>query len=142
MRRQVASTVRSAALRSRVLSLAKTCSIGLRSGRVGRQEEQLGAGSADGAADGLALVAAEIVHDDDVAGPERRDEHLLDIGEEALAVDRAVDDAGRVDAVAAQRGQEGQRAPAAVRHLGDQPLAARRTGHGGASCWSWPRSRR
>ena len=32
MRRQVSSTVRSSALRRRVFSLAKTCSIGLRSG--------------------------------------------------------------------------------------------------------------
>ncbi len=71
-------------------------------GRVGRQEEELGAGGADGAADGLAFVAAEIVHDDDVAGLERRDEELLDIGAEALAVDRPVEDAGRIDPVAAQ----------------------------------------
>lgn len=41
MRCQVASTVRSAALRSRVLSLAKSCSIGIKIATVGRQEEQL-----------------------------------------------------------------------------------------------------
>jgi hypothetical protein len=39
-------------------------------------------------------VTAEIVHDDDVAGFERRHEDLLDIGEEAEAVDRPIDDAG------------------------------------------------
>ena len=38
-------------------------------GRVFRQEEQLGAGRADGAADRLALVAAEIVHDHHIARP-------------------------------------------------------------------------
>ena len=42
-------------------------------GRVFRQEEELGAGRADELAHGFALVAAEIVHDDDVAGPKGRD---------------------------------------------------------------------
>ena len=32
-----------------------------------------------------------------------------------------IDDAGRLDAVAAQRSQEGERVPTAVRHLGHQP---------------------
>ena len=123
MRFQVASTVRSAALRSSVLSLAKTCSIGLRSGLIGRQEEQLGAGRADRVAHGLALVTAEIVDDDDVAGLERRHQELLDIGQEAFAVDRPVDHARGVDAVVAQRGEEGQRPPVAMRGFGDQPFA-------------------
>jgi hypothetical protein len=48
-------------------------------------------------------------------------------GEKADAVDRSVDDAGRLDPVATQGGQKGQRAPAAVRHLGDQPGAASAT---------------
>jgi len=65
MRFQVVSTVRSAAVRSRVLSLAKTCSMGLRSGAVGGQEEELCAAVANGAADGLAFMRSEIVHDDD-----------------------------------------------------------------------------
>jgi hypothetical protein len=49
---------------------------------------------------------------------------LLDIGAKAGAVDRPVDDAGSGDAVVAQRRQKGQGAPAAVRHLGDEPRAA------------------
>jgi transposase len=49
-------------------------------GRIARQEEQFGAGGADQASDGLAFVAAQIVHDDDVAGSERGHEELLDIG--------------------------------------------------------------
>jgi hypothetical protein len=53
--------VRGSVLRSRVLSLAKACSIGLRSGEIARQEEQLGAGGADQAAHGLALVTAPSV---------------------------------------------------------------------------------
>lgn len=39
-------------------------------GAVGRQEEQMGAGVADGVARRLALVAAEIVENDDIAGTE------------------------------------------------------------------------
>ena len=94
-------------------------------GRVARQEEQLGAGGADQAAHGLGLVAAQIVHDDDVAGAEGGRQELLDIGAKAGAVDRPVDDAGRGDAVMAQRRQERHGVPAAMRHLSDQPGAAR-----------------
>ena len=71
-----------------------------------------------------AFVRAEVVHDDDVARLQRRHQELLDVGHEALAVDRAVDDAGRGDAVVAQRGEEGHGAPVAVRHLGAQRRAA------------------
>ena len=41
-------------------------------------------------------MAAEIVHDDDIAGLERWNELLLDVGAEAFAVDRAVEDAWAV----------------------------------------------
>ena len=44
----------------------------------------IGAGRADSLANGFALVAAEIVHDDDVASVERRDEDLFDIDAECL----------------------------------------------------------
>ncbi len=70
-------------------------------GRVGRQEEEPGAGCPDGAPHGLSFVAAEIIHDDDVAGDERRHEKPFDIGQEASAVDGAIEDEGRVDPVAA-----------------------------------------
>lgn len=69
-------------------------------------------------------MAPEIVHDDHVARPEGRHEHLLDVGQEAAAVDRAIDHARRLDPVPAQGCQEGERAPAPVRHLGHQPVAA------------------
>ena len=75
-------------------------------------------------------MAAEIVDDDDVAGSERRHQHLFDIGQEAFAVDRSVDHARRFDAIVAQGGQEGQCPPATVRDLGDQPLAAPRAAVG------------
>ena len=57
-------------------------------------------------------------------------QELLDVGQEALAIDRAVEHARRIDPVVAQRGEEGQRSPAAVRRLGDEPLAAWRTAMG------------
>src|SRR5688500_7101398 len=96
----------------------------------------------NGAADRLPFVAAQIVPEDDIAGPEDRDEYLLDIGQEAAAVDRAIDYARRLDAVPAQSCQEGERVPAPVR--GPWPPADRRIGSGRdcGSCWSWPRSRR
>ena len=95
-------------------------------GAVRRQEQQLGACRPDGLAHGLALVAAEVVHDDDIAGRERRHEELLDIGSEELAVDWAIEHARRVDPVMAQRGEEGQRLPRAERGLGDELATALR----------------
>ncbi len=52
-----------------------------------------GASGADHLPDGGRLVGAKIVHDDDVAGLEHWHELLLDIGPEALAVDRSIEDA-------------------------------------------------
>ena len=95
-------------------------------GRVARQEEQLGAGAADQLTNRLALMAAEVVHDDDVAGAEGGDQELFDLSAEAGAVDRPVDNAGSGDPVAAQCRQKGQCPPAPVRQLGDQAGAARR----------------
>jgi hypothetical protein len=50
---------------------------------------------------------------------------LLDIGAEALAVDRSVEDAWCRQPVAAQRAKEGQRAPVAVRGEAVQAFASR-----------------
>ena len=134
MPRQVASVVRGSVLRSRVSSLAKTCSIGLKSGE---QEEQLGAGAEDQLANRLALLAAEVIHDDNVAGAEGGHQELFDVSTEAGAVDRPVDDAGGGDPVAAQSRQKGQCPPAAVRQLSDQAAATWRApvaaGHIGLS---------
>jgi hypothetical protein len=52
------------------------------------QEEQLGTGGAGEPADRFALVTAEVIHDHDVAGAQRRDQDLFDIDLEGLAVDR------------------------------------------------------
>ena len=70
--------VRSAALRSSAFNLAKSISIGLKSGGW-RQVEQEGARRRDRIAHPGDLVGGQIIHDDDVAGRQRRDQAALDI---------------------------------------------------------------
>jgi hypothetical protein len=69
-------------------------------------------------------MAAEVVHDDNVAGREDRDENLLDISAEAHAIDRSVHDAGRGEAVATQSRQEGEGPPFAEGRFGDEALTS------------------
>src|ERR1700733_12416144 len=54
------------------------------------------------------------------------DQELFDIGVEALAVDGPVEQAGRVDAVVAQGGEESRGLPLALRDLVDEALSPRR----------------
>ena len=75
-------------------------------------------------ANGAALVAGEVVHDDNVAWIESGDENLLDIGAEAHAIDRPVDDTGRGQPVATQRRQKRESPPSAKGRSGDQALAS------------------
>lgn len=82
--------------------------------------------SADGAPNSLSLVAAEIVEDDDVTPGKGGYEDFPDIDGEEFAIDRPVDDPGRIDAVAAQGCDEDQGFPVAMRGRGGEPLAARR----------------
>ncbi len=98
---------------------------GVEVGGVWRQEKQVCAGASDGLANRLSLVAAEVVHDDDVAGAQRGDQHLAHIGGEPFRVDRPVEHEGRVYAVVAQRGDEGHRTPVAVGGFGEQWLSPR-----------------
>ena len=71
-------------------------------------------------------MASEIVDNDDVARSERRHEKLFDVGLKALAVDRPIDDAGSIDPVAAQSGQEGQCSPMSLWHFGQKLAPAGR----------------
>lgn len=64
-------------------------------GRVWRQEPEPCSSRSDELPDGGRFVRPEIVHDDDVAWFEHWHELLRDIGPEALAVDRPVEDARR-----------------------------------------------
>lgn len=94
-------------------------------GGIGRQEPKPCAGRCDDLTDGGRFVAAEIVHDDNVARLEDGHELLLDIGAEALAIDRPVEDAGCGELVATQCAQECQRAPVTMRGKGAQAFALR-----------------
>ena len=94
-------------------------------GRVFRQEDEASADIADRRPHDLSLMRAEIVEDHDVARLQCRDEELFEIGAEALAVDRPVEQAGRFDAVLAERGEESRGLPAAMRNLIDETLALR-----------------
>ena len=67
-------------------------------------------------------MTGEIVHDYDVARRQGGQEDLLDLIEEALAVDGLIQHAGCVDPVTAQGGKEGHRLPVSVWHLGMKPL--------------------
>jgi hypothetical protein len=100
--RHIASVDRLAARRSKVFEFGEDQLYRVEVGTVFRQEEELGVGRADGAPHGPSFVAAEIVDDDDIARLEGRDQDLLDIGEEALVVDRPVDDACSSDTIAAR----------------------------------------
>ena len=72
------------------------------------------------------LVGAEIVEDHGVAWLQRRHEDLLDIGAEAFAVDRAVEQAGRIDPVVSQGGKKRRGLPLALRDFVDEALSLRR----------------
>ena len=75
--------------------------------RIGRQIPEPGAGGLDHTAEDGRLVAAEIVHDDDVAGLEQGQELLFDVSAEAFAIDGSIEHARGAELVAAQRAKEG-----------------------------------
>jgi hypothetical protein len=84
----------------------------------------VGAGLADRCPDGSALVAAEVVHDHDVARMQSGHQGIFDIGTELNAVDRAIEEDGSCDAVLSKCCQEGQRSPLAEGRLGEKSLPA------------------
>lgn len=84
-----------------MFELCKNLLDGVQIGAVGREEQQACSDAPDCVANGGPFVAGEIVHDHNVARRKRRDEALLDIILEAVAVDRLIHDAGSVDPVAA-----------------------------------------
>ena len=59
---------------------------------VGWQVPEGGPGGLEGPLDAGDLVGPEVVGDDDVAGVQGRHQDLVDVGAEALAIDRAVED--------------------------------------------------
>jgi len=83
------------------LSFEKSISIGFRSGEyLGRKKSWCRPPRSP--ADGAAAMRAEIVHDDDVARLQGRDENLVDVEAEALAVDRSLEQPWHLDPIMAQ----------------------------------------
>lgn len=68
--------------------MAKACSIGFGSGEHFGRKSSLAPAARMKPADRFALVTAEVIHDHDVAGAQRRDQDLFDIDLEDLAIDR------------------------------------------------------
>jgi hypothetical protein len=93
--------------------------------REGWQVKQSGSGGFDRLADPGDLVGAEIVHDDEVTPSQRRNQHLFDIGEEQLAIDRSVEHAGGGQAILSQTGYEGGGLPVPMGYCINQPVAHR-----------------
>lgn len=92
-------------------------------GAIGRQEEQPCACSPDRSTNGSALVAAEIIQDDDVSWLECRDKNFFDIESEGFTVDRTIENPGSLDTIVAESRKEGHGFPMAMRNLGVKPLA-------------------
>jgi hypothetical protein len=106
-----------------VLELGEELFDRIQIGGVFRQEEELGPYRANELTHGFAFVAAEIVHDHDIAGLQRRKENLLHIELKAVAIDRPLDEPRRVDPVMTQSRQEGHCLPTAVWNFACKPLA-------------------
>src|SRR4030088_3048312 len=87
--------------------------------------QQRCAASLDSFAHARDLVAAEIVADHDVTWPQRGAKHLLDVGEESRAVDRAIEHQRCDQPVVPQAAQERGGMPVSMRYGRDQPLTAR-----------------
>ena len=87
---------------------------------VRRQEEEPCTCGADRLANDITPVAAEIVHNHNV---QTGHENLLDIESEALAIDRAIKDAWRINPVVAQGGKKGHGLLMTMGRMSHQPLA-------------------
>lgn len=92
-------------------------------GRVWRQVPKPRSGRSDRGTHCLALMAAQIVHDDDVVGLKHGHELLFDPCPEALTINWSVKDARRSQAIAAQSADEGQGPPMAMWGEAAQALA-------------------
>ena len=97
---------------------------GVEVGTVRRQEPQRRAGAFDGRPHPVDLVRGEIVDDHDVAGLQRRNEDLFDIGQEAGPVHRAIEDPWGGEPRHPQRGDEGAALSPALGCVIGDPLAA------------------
>ncbi len=99
---------------------------GIEVGAVGRQETQLRSGRFDGLTDGDRFVRGQIVHDDDIAGFQRRRQNLLHIGHEGSAMHGAIEHQGRGHPFQPERADEGGGLPVPVGNRRPAAFAAPR----------------
>ena len=91
---------------------------------VGWQEAELGADGFDRRAHRRLFVDGEIVEHDHIAGAQRGDQDLLDVGEKRRIVDRSVEDGRGREAVESQRRDDGVRLPMTAGRVITQARAA------------------
>ena len=96
-------------------------------GTVRRQIPQGRAGGFDQPLNAVDVMRGQVVGDDDVAGRQRGDQDLCDVGEKTVAIHRPVDDAGRGQPCHPQAGDKGARFPARERRMIADTVAARAT---------------
>jgi hypothetical protein len=93
-------------------------------GTVGRQESQVRAGALDRGADFRLSMHGEVIENNHIAGPQRRDQDLFDVGAKARAVDRPIEDRRCRDTVRPQGRNHRVRLPMPARRVIAQPQAA------------------
>ena len=81
--------------------------------------------TAERLANAVDLVGAQVIHEDDIAFAQRRREDPLNISDERWSIHRAINDIGRRQAIDAQRCNQRQRLPVAVRNTRNETLATR-----------------
>ena len=111
-------------LAQEVFKLAKTCSIGFRSGEYLGRKKRFAPAERMSARTALPLWLPRLSMTTTSSALRQGTRTFSHIGSKARAVDRAVDQPGRFDAVMAERGERGGGLPAALRHLGGEPFAA------------------
>lgn len=92
---------------------------------VWRQKSEVCTSLFDGGTDFRLFVHGEVVQDDNIAGPQRRRQHLLNVGAKTRVVDRPIEDGGCRELVGAQGGDDGLRLPMAARRVVVETRAAR-----------------
>lgn len=93
---------------------------------VGRQIEKRRPARFDSLPDAVDLVGCQIVHDDDVAWPKGRCQHLLTPGPEDLTIHWPIEQHRGDEASNSQATDEGHGLPVAVRDRGETALTFRR----------------
>ncbi len=119
----MASKVRASAFLSECLSLAKTCSMGFRSGEYFGKKNSLAPAERISWRAALPLWLPRLSMMTISPGRRVGKEDLLEVEAEALAVDRALEQPWRRDPIVTQRRQESHGLPAAVRNPANEPLA-------------------